>query len=408
MNAPLPLRKTGLMLAVLLALAGAGPGLAQVVAHAGDAAPILLPQAAADDSAPAPETVPETAPAPETGAKATPEAGPPAPDAEGAFATPPAAFLTSGAALPVPHELSSAPAAIAALGRVTALTPPPPRPAAIAARAAAGGGEMRCTSDGQSCIRAARYTEDVCAAIETSASRAGIDPHFFTRLLWQESRFEPAARSPVGAQGIAQFMPGTAAMVGLDDPWNPAKAIDASARYLRQLRDGFGNLGLAAIAYNGGEARAASFLSGAGGLPWETRAYVQIITGHDALTWRDAPPAGLDLRLAGDTPFRDACIRLAAGRGIKSFTPPPAPVAAWGVIVASHPHQSMANSYARRLERQLRPLLGGQAITVHRKRLTAGGRPVYTAQVGYETRQGADAFCTRLRRAGGRCIVLRN
>lgn len=325
-----------------------------------------------------------------------------------AAVTPGTAFFTAGAALPVPQELASAAAALAALGRVGMAAPPLLRPAGIAARAASGGDSLRCTGDGRTCIRAAHYTEDVCTAIEDAATRAGIDPHFFTRLLWQESRFEPAARSPVGAQGIAQFMPGTAAMVGLDDPWNPAKAIDASARYLRQLRDGFGNLGLAAIAYNGGEARAASFKSGAGGLPWETRAYVQIITGHDALTWRDQPPAALDLRLSGETPFREACITLAAGRGIKSFTPPPSPVLAWGVIVASHPHQSMARSYAAQLERRLRPVLGGQAITVHRKRLTAGGRPVYTAQVGYETRQGADAFCTRLKRAGGRCIVLRN
>lgn len=203
-------------------------------------------------------------------------------------------------------------------------------------------------------------------------------------------------------------MPGTAALVGLDDPWNPAMAIEASAQYLRRLRDGFGNIGLAAIAYNGGESRAANFIAGRGGLPFETRAYVQIITGHDAMAWRDAPPEGIDLRLAGDTPFREACTTLAAGRGIKAFSPPPSRIMPWGVIVASHPHQAMARSYAQQLERKLGPLLGGQAVVVHRKRLTGAGRPVYTAQVGYESRQGADAFCTRLKRAGGRCIVLRN
>lgn len=380
-------------LAALL-LACPAPASAQVIAHAATTAPVPFEAAPAEAPAPAAD-----------GSDAAPAGDATVPPP--VSAAPGIAFLTAGAALPVPPELASAGAALAALGRAGTATPPLPRPAGIAARAAAGG-ESRCTGDGRTCIRAAHYTEDVCTAIEDAATRAGVDPHFFARLLWQESRFEPAARSPVGAQGIAQFMPGTAAMVGLDDPWNPAKAIDASARYLRQLRDGFGNLGMAAIAYNGGEARAASFKSGAGGLPWETRAYVATITGHDALTWRDAPPATLDLRLSGETPFRDACIKLAAGRGIKSFAAPPAPVAAWGVIVASHPHQSMARSYAAQLENRLRPLLGGQAITVHRKRLTAGGRPVYTAQVGYQTRQGADAFCTRLKRAGGRCIVLRN
>lgn len=369
-----PTHRQGLragLAALALALAWPAPLAAQVIAHAA-----TLP---AEPVAPAP------APAP-------PPPGP--------------AFVTPGAALPVPRELSSAPAALAALGRITDTTPPPPRPAGILARAATG--EVRCTGDGRSCIRAARYTEDVCTAIEAAAGRAGIDPHFFTRLLWQESRFEPAAISPVGAQGIAQFMPSTAAMVGLDDPWNPAAAIDASAQYLRRLRDGFGNIGLAAIAYNGGESRAANFIAGSGGLPFETRAYVQLITGHDALAWRDAVPDSVDLRLAGDTPFREACITLAAGRGIKSFSPPPARAMPWGVIVASHPHQAMARSYAQQLERKLAPLLGGQPVVVQRKRLTGGARAVYTAQIGYDNRREADAFCTRLKRAGGRCIVLRN
>jgi hypothetical protein len=130
-----------------------------------------------------------------------------------------------------------------------------------------------------------------------------LDPHFFARLLWKESLFEPGAISPVGAQGIAQFMPGTAAMVGLDDPFNPAKAIEASARYLKQLSDGFGNLGLAAVAYNGGENRAARFKAQGGNLPWETQDYVQAITGKDAWVWRDNPPEALDIRLDKERSF---------------------------------------------------------------------------------------------------------
>lgn len=318
-------------------------------------------------------------------------------------------YLGSGAAPAVPVELASAGAAMAALGRADMTTPPLPRPDSVTARAAAAGtaGEQRCTADGALCIRAAHYVPDVCAAIEVSAGRAGLDPHFLARLLWQESLFEPGARSPVGAQGIAQFMPGTAAMVGLDDPWNPAKAIRAAADYLRGLRDGFGNLGLAAIAYNGGEARAASFVAGAGGLPWETRAYVAAITGHDALTWRDAPPASLDLRLDADKPFREACTTLAAARRIEGFATPPR-MRAWGVIIASHPDRGMAQGYASQLQRKLAPLLGGQPVEVVRKRLTGSARAVYTAQVGYDSRAGADGFCMKLRRAGGRCIVLRN
>ena len=148
----------------------------------------------------------------------------------------------------------------------------------------------RCTDDRQTCISLASYTGDVCTAIEQAALDHDLDPGFFARLLWQESLFDAAAISPAGAQGIAQFMPGTAALRGLADAFNPAMAIRASAAYLRDLTDQFGNEGLAAAAYNSGEARAGDFVQDDRGLPGETRAYVQIITGHSARSWRDAPP----------------------------------------------------------------------------------------------------------------------
>lgn len=311
-------------------------------------------------------------------------------------------YMTALAKKPLPAELGGAGWGMSSR--------PVLRPSAIVARAAgmAKAADIRCTADNSICIRAGNYTEDVCAAIDVSAQKAGLDAHFFARLLWQESLFEPSAVSPVGAQGIAQFMPSTAQMVGLDDPYNPAKAILASARYLRKLQDGFGNLGLAAVAYNGGESRAANFISGQSGLPYETRNYVQVITGHDALSWRENRVSKPDMRLAGDLPFRQACVQLASGRGIKSFAPPAATVRNWGVIVATHPQRGMAQSYASRLQKQMRPILGGGQVIVHRKRLTGGAKPVYTAQVGYDSRNEANAFCTRLKSLGGRCIVLRN
>ena len=78
---------------------------------------------------------------------------------------------------------------------------------------------------------------------------------FFIRLLFQESGFKPDVVSGAGAQGIAQFMPETAATVGLDNPFDPMQAIAASARLLRNLVRQFGNLGLAAAAYNAGPRR---------------------------------------------------------------------------------------------------------------------------------------------------------
>jgi soluble lytic murein transglycosylase-like protein len=108
---------------------------------------------------------------------------------------------------------------------------------------------------------------------------------FFTRLIWQESHFDPQARSYAGAQGIAQFMPATAQGRGLANPFDPYVALRESARFLRELRGQFGNLGLAAAAYNGGPGRVQAWLGGHGRLPAQTRAYVRIITGRAAEKW---------------------------------------------------------------------------------------------------------------------------
>ena len=81
--------------------------------------------------------------------------------------------------------------------------------------------------------------------------------------------------SAKGAQGIAQFMPTTADWRGLSNPFDVSAALKASASYLRDLRTRFGNLGLAAAAYNAGPQRVQDWLSARGGLPKETRHYVQ-------------------------------------------------------------------------------------------------------------------------------------
>ncbi|WP_294926076.1 lytic transglycosylase domain-containing protein [uncultured Paracoccus sp.] len=287
---------------------------------------------------------------------------------------------------------------------IAAIPAPPAKPAR-----AADDDRRRCTADGVSCISLDSYVPDVCRMIESASASHGIDPHFLARLLWKESLFEPGAISPAGALGIAQFMPGTAQIVGLDDPFNPAKSIEASARYLRQLTDGFGNIGMAAVAYNGGENRAARFRENGGRLPWETLDYVQAITGHTAEDWRENPPAAdkLDLRLDPKAEFLPACITLAANRRIREFQTPQR-AWPWGVIVASHPSQSGAAQQVSRLNRQLRPILGSKRVDFVQRRLNGNARRVYTAQVGYETRREALTFCNRLRNLGGRCLVLRN
>ncbi|WP_063830299.1 lytic transglycosylase domain-containing protein [Bradyrhizobium murdochi] len=128
----------------------------------------------------------------------------------------------------------------------------------------------------------------ICEAVRSAAEEHDIPIGFLARLLWQESRFRTAVVSSAGAQGIAQFMPRTAVEMGLKDPFDPLQAIPASARFLRKLHDQFGNLGLAAAAYNAGGGRIEKWLSRRGGLPNETRAYVKIITGNKAEAWTDA------------------------------------------------------------------------------------------------------------------------
>ncbi|MCK1636176.1 lytic transglycosylase domain-containing protein [Bradyrhizobium sp. 157] len=127
----------------------------------------------------------------------------------------------------------------------------------------------------------------ICEAVRTAAEEHDIPIGFLARLLWQESRFKTAEVSSAGAQGIAQFMPRTAVEMGLRDPFDPLQAIPASARFLRKLYNQFGNLGLAAAAYNAGGGRIEKWLSRRGALPKETRAYVKIITGHKAEAWTD-------------------------------------------------------------------------------------------------------------------------
>jgi soluble lytic murein transglycosylase-like protein len=96
-------------------------------------------------------------------------------------------------------------------------------------------------------------SEAICLLVESAAQAHGLPFEFFARLIWQESRFQPNAVGPMTrngqrAQGIAQFMPGTASERGLFDPFDPVSALPKSAEFLEELHATFGNLGLAAAA----------------------------------------------------------------------------------------------------------------------------------------------------------------
>ena len=139
--------------------------------------------------------------------------------------------------------------------------------------------------------------EAMCLMIESAAKSQNLPVEFFARVIWQESRFQanavgPVTRSGQRAEGIAQFMPGTANERRLLDPFDPVQALPKSAEFLNELRNQFGNLGLAAAAYNAGPRRVQDWLAGTGGMPQETRHYVFAITGSSVDDWAAASNSG--------------------------------------------------------------------------------------------------------------------
>jgi membrane-bound lytic murein transglycosylase MltF len=127
--------------------------------------------------------------------------------------------------------------------------------------------------------------ESLCVALRKEALANDLPTGLFVALIQQESRLDPLAQSHVGAQGIAQFMPKTAQWRGLPDPFEPFQALHESARWLHELHLQFGNLGLAAAAYNAGPRRVQDWINGRAKLPEETKRYVAKITGTSADEW---------------------------------------------------------------------------------------------------------------------------
>jgi len=113
--------------------------------------------------------------------------------------------------------------------------------------------------------------------ISQAAQRWNVSGALLAAQLYAESNFNPFARSGAGAQGIAQFMPGTAQTYGLANPFDPAQSIDAQAHLMRDLLRRFASVPLALAAYNAGPAAVAA----CGCIPAipETQAYVAKILG---------------------------------------------------------------------------------------------------------------------------------
>lgn len=257
------------------------------------------------------------------------------------------------------------------------------------------------------------FVEIVCPLMQQQAEERGLPPMPFVRLIWRESRFNPNAVSPKGAQGIAQFMPGTAADRGLDNPFEPQSAIQHSASLLADLKKVFGNFGLAAAAYNAGEERVRGWLAGSRILPGETRRYVMFVTGRAAEEWK-LPETELpeSLKTEGDT-VQDSCKKLAplVVRAVYETEPLTASGAwrPWGAHVSSAFSKGQALEKFSRLRRTHASVLADrEPFVLPERNLSRGRRALYMVQIGADSRADAREVCAALRRDGGACIVQKN
>jgi Transglycosylase SLT domain/SPOR domain len=260
--------------------------------------------------------------------------------------------------------------------------------------------------------------EAMCLMIESAARSQDLPLEFFARVIWQESRFQsdavgPITRSGQRAQGIAQFMPGTASERRLLDPFDPVQALPKSAEFLAELRGQFGNLGLAAAAYNAGPRRVQEWLAGSGYMPPETRNYVLAITGTSVDNWAAAGRGGK----APDRAPAASCRELMA-----LLTRAPNPFVTqleqhitlgaaklWGVQLAAGFSRDKALAMYARAMKRLNTVIGDQDPSLLTSRLRSrGSQMFYQVRIGADTRPAADDLCNRIRRAGGACFVLKN
>ena len=290
-----------------------------------------------------------------------------------------------------------------------------------AGQASRDDGEIRLSDsnvDSRTFAREEVAQEALCLMVDSAAKANDLPAEFFAHVIWQESRFRPQAVGPVThtgqrARGIAQFMPSTAKERGLLDPFNPVQALPKAAEFLADLRSQFGNIGLAAAAYNAGPGRLRAWLAGTGGMPVETRNYVFVITGHEIEDWVKIGNYGKILDSEAMTTCHEMLTTLKEKpnfflsrleQGVARAVAKP-----WGVQVATGFSRDQAlTAYARAVKdfdavasKQTNPDL--QPILFRGR----GTSSFYQVRIGTSTRRDAENLCKQIREAHGSCLVKR-
>jgi hypothetical protein len=259
----------------------------------------------------------------------------------------------------------------------------------------------------------------VCRTIERSAQAAHLPVDFVTRVIWRESSFRASVVSRAGAEGIAQFMPTTAQARGLADPFDPEQAIPKAARLLADLRQRFGNLGIAAAAYNAGEARVAQWLHGQGGLPAETRAYVRYVTRRNADEWIGSGSSRAGSAVTGEEASEPpSCMTVTAelrrgGRGggadegAEGGSVAAEILAPWGVQLAGNFSKPLALAAFDRARQRYAGVIGdARPMVIGRLLRSRGTRPFYQVRLPAASRAVAEQLCGRIQSVGGACVAM--
>ncbi len=260
--------------------------------------------------------------------------------------------------------------------------------------------------------------DTLCRLIERSARANGLPVEFFTRLIWRESSFRSDAVSPKGAQGIAQFMPGTAADRGLADPFDPETALPASAALLadlqgaiRQPRPRCGGVQCRPCPRREMARRPRRAAAGDAGVPplhhrarsrglgGGAPAAGQGRAGRTAGSGAPDPPSAAALDCHATT----VAIRKRGGPVAQEIATITAP---WGVQLSGNFSKARALASYQRAQKQYAKLLEGTQPMIIGSRLRfRGSRAFYRVRVAQQTRKAADALCNRLRAVGGACVV---